>query len=90
MFRYLDYSLDFQYEARHKRGRILSLLEIASWVQDESNFPVVYFLILESGDSGNEKVFKRAGIVVLHKETANLEDHEQWVRDWEIREATMV
>jgi hypothetical protein len=51
---------------------------------------VVYFLILESGDSGNEKVFKRAGIVVLHKETANLEDHEQWVRDWEIREATMV
>jgi len=52
---------------------------------------VVYFLILESGDSGNEKVFKRAGIVVLlHKETANLEDHEQWVRDWEIREVTMV
>jgi hypothetical protein len=90
MFRYLDYSLDVQYEARHKRGRTLSLLEIASWVQDKRNFPVVYFLILESGDFGDEKVFKRAGVVVLHKENANLEDHEQWVRDWEIREVTIV
>jgi len=90
MFRYIDYSLDSHYEARHKRGRILSLLEIASWVQYESNFPVVYFLILESGDSGDEKVFKRAGVVVLHKETANLEDHERWVREWEIREVIIV
>jgi hypothetical protein len=90
MFRYLDYSIDLQYEARHKQGRTLSLLEIASWVQEESDFPMVYFLILESGDSGDEKVFKRAGVVMLHKETANLEDHEQWVRDWEIREVTIV
>lgn len=90
MFRYLDYSLDEQYEARHKRGRTLGLLEIVSWVQNERNFPVVYFLILESGDHGDEKVFKRAGLVELGKETANIEDHEQWVRDWEVREVTIV
>jgi hypothetical protein len=90
MFRYLDYSLEVQYEMRHKRGRTLSLLEIASWVQDKRDFPVVYFLILESGDYGDEKAFKRAGVVMLHKETANLEDHQRWVQDWEIKEVTIV
>lgn len=90
MFRYLDYSLEVQYEARQRRGRVLSLLEVASWVQNERDFPVVYFLILESGDYGDEKIFKRAGVAMLHKETADLQDHERWVQDWDIREVTIV
>ncbi|KAF4633722.1 hypothetical protein G7Y89_g4392 [Cudoniella acicularis] len=78
MFRYLDCPLEEVYEARHKNGRMLSLLEIAAWVQNPNDFPIVYFLILESGDYGDETIFKRVGVVALHKVTADLDDHKRW------------
>jgi hypothetical protein len=74
MFRYLDCELEEVYEARHKHGRTLSLLEIAAWNPWNENlkdiltvFPIVYYLILESGNSGDETVFKRVGLVALHQ-----------------------
>jgi hypothetical protein len=89
MFRYFDCPYEELYEARHKNGRTLSLLEIAAWVSNPNDFPVVYFLILESGDSGDETIFKRVGVVALHRETADLNDHKRWVRQWEFKEVTI-
>jgi len=90
MFRHFDSALDEKLEERRKSGRTLGLLEIAAWVQTPDSMPVVYYLILESGDLGDEKAFKRVGVVALQKETMDLRDHENWVRDWEIKNVAII
>lgn len=90
MFRYFDCILDEQFEARHNDGRTLGLLEIATWVQNPNIFPVAYYLILESQGLSPESLFKRVGVVALHKETKDLRAHEDLVRDWEIKEVNII
>jgi hypothetical protein len=90
MFRHFDSALDEQQEERRNSGRTLSLLEITAWAQTPESMPVVYYLILESGDFGDESAFRRVGVVALQRETPDLSDHENWVRDWEIKTVTIV
>lgn len=81
MFRYFDCGTEERYLERHQNGRNLSLLHIATWVQKMGDAPVMYFLILESADGGDESFFRRVGVVLLH----NGLNVEKWFQEWEVK-----
>jgi len=81
MFRYLDCGTEERYLERHQNGRTLSLLHIGTWIEKVGNALVMYFLILESADAGDESCFRRVGVVVLH----NAVDVEEWLGEWEVK-----
>lgn len=65
IFRYFDVGTEERYLERHNNRRNLSLLEIATWVYNIGDTPIAYFLILESGNNGDESFYRRVGVVVL-------------------------
>ena len=81
MFRYFDCGTEERYVERHQNGRNLSLLQISTWIEKVGGALVMYFLILESADAGDESCFRRVGVVVLH----NAVDVEEWLGEWEVK-----
>lgn len=86
MFRYFDCGTEERCLERHDKKRELSLLHIACWVARVGDPPVTHFLILESGDGGDESAFRRVGVVALH----NAAILETWIGDWEVKEVFVI
>ena len=86
MFRYFDCGTEERYLERHQNGRKLSLLLIAGWRANLGDIPQWHFLILESGNNGDEGVFRRVGVVEIHNAAAA----EEWAEEWEIREVLVI
>jgi hypothetical protein len=86
MFRYFDCGKEDRYLERHDNGRKLSLLHIADWVAGANDPPVPYFLVLESGDGGNESSYQRVGVVFIN----SLKNLDDWLEEWEVRTVTIV
>ena len=86
MFRYFDCGSETRYLERHMKGQQLGLLHIANWATEVGAEPVVYLLILESGDGGDERFFKRVGVVAMH----NTVDFESWIEEWDVREMFII
>lgn len=86
MFRYFDCGTEERYLERHQNGRNLSLLHLATWVQNVGDAPTMYFLILESADGGDESFFRRVGVVQLH----NAINVEEWFQEWEVRTVLII
>jgi hypothetical protein len=86
MFRYFDIGTEERLLERRQNGRSLGLVHVAAWAQKVGSPPVMYFLILESGDEGDEAVYRRVGFVALHSAV----DRERWLGEWEIRTVVII
>ena len=86
MFRYFDIGTEERLLERRRNGRSLALFHLAAWVQKVGDAPVMYFLILESGDEGNEAVCRRVGAVVLY----NAVDGGSKLEEWEKRTVVII
>ena len=86
MFRYFDIGTEERLLERRQNRRSLSLVHVAARVGKIGNTPVLWFLILESGDYGDEAVYRRVGVVEVH----NAVNGEKWLKEWEIRTVVII
>ena len=86
MFRYFDIGTEERLLERRQNRRSLSLVHVAARVGKIGNTPVLWFLILESGDDGDEAVYRRVGVVEVH----NAVNGERWLKEWEMRTVVII
>jgi hypothetical protein len=86
MFRYFDIGTEERLLERRQNRRSLSLVHVAARVGKIGNTPVLWFLILESGDDSDEAVYRRVGVVEVHSAV----NGEKWLKEWEIRTVVII
>jgi hypothetical protein len=82
LFRDFDTGTEDAVTERHVKGRMLSLVQIATWAWGHSpdDEGVFHCLVLESGDNGDTTVHTRVGVVQMYSYA------REWLEGWEIRE----
>lgn len=81
LFRDFDIGTEDSVKERHKKGRTLSLVQIAAWAWGRSpdDEGTLHCLILESGDGGDNAIHTRVGVVQMYSYA------REWLEGWDIR-----
>jgi hypothetical protein len=68
LFRDFDIGTEDAVTERHKKGRTLSLVQIATWAwgQSPDGEGTLHCLVLESGDNGDLALHTRVGVVQMY------------------------
>jgi hypothetical protein len=86
LFRDFDIGMEETVAERREKGRVLCLVQIATWAWGESleDGGAMHCLILESGDNGDTTFHTRVGVGQLYSYP------KTWVEQWKVKEFVVI